>query len=339
MRRALITGIAGQDGSYLAELLLDKGYAVHGLVRPGGATALERIQHLIEPTRPATPRVHLHSADLHDGNQLFELLRAAMPDEIYHLAAQSQVSLSFEQPLATAEVTGLATLRMLEAMRRYREATGRQPRFVQASSSEQFGQVRETPQRETTPFHPRSPYGVAKVFAHFTTINCRESWGLHASCAILFNHESPRRPANFVTRKITRAAARISLGLDRQLALGNLEAVRDWGFAGDYVDALWRMLQQEQPGDFVIATGVCHSVRDFCREAFAAVGLDYEPYVVVDPRFFRPAEVDRVVGDASKARAHLGWRPRLSFRDLVRMMVAADRAAAEQELAGQRAAA
>jgi GDPmannose 4,6-dehydratase len=339
MRRALITGITGQDGSYLAELLLGKGYVVHGLVRPVGATSLERIRHLLEPPNRALPRIQVHAANLHDGEQLLALMLETQPDEIYHLAAQSQVSLSFAQPLATAEVTGLATLRMLEAMRRYRETTGRQPRFVQASSSEQFGQVRETPQRETTPFYPRSPYGVAKVFAHFTTVNYRESWGLHASCAILFNHESPRRPASFVTRKITRAAARISLGLENQLALGNLEAVRDWGFAGDYVEALWRMLQQEQPGDFVIATGVCHSVRDFCQEAFAAVGLDYEPYVVVDPRFFRPAEVERVVGDASKARAILGWQPRVSFRELVRMMVAADRAAAEQELAGQRAAA
>lgn len=322
MRRALITGIAGQDGSYLAEFLLERGYTVHGLVRPAGPLRLERIRHLIEPQ--PRPRITLHRVDLHSTADLTGLLEALQPDEVYHLAAQSQVSLSFQEPLATAETTGLGTLRLLEALRLYRAASGWCPRFVQASSSEQFGQVRETPQRETTPFHPRSPYGVAKVFAHFATVNYRESYGLHASCAILFNHESPRRPATFVTRKITQAAARISLGFDRQVALGNLDAVRDWGFAGDYVRALWLMLQQDEPDDYVIATGECHAVRDFCAAAFDAVGLDYQRHVVVDPKFFRPAEVDRVVGDASKARARLHWTPHVSFAELVRMMVAAD---------------
>lgn len=342
MRRALITGITGQDGSYLAELLLSRGYSVHGLVRPRGA-CLDRIWHLLpkEPTvGMKSPRsITLHHGNLGEPKELLDLLRAVKPDEIYHLAAQTQVGVSFRQPIDTAQITGLGTLHLLEAIRRYREETGHDTRFLQASSSEQFGKVAETPQRETTPFYPRSPYGVAKVFAHFTTINYRESWNLHASCAILFNHESPRRPPLFVTRKITQAAARISVGLQDHLPLGNLDVWRDWGFAGDYVDAMWRILQQDSPDDFVIATGQCHSVRDFCREAFAAVGLDHERYIKIDPQLFRPAEVDRVVGDASKARKLIGWQPTVQFPELVRMMVQADLDLARQELRQLRAAA
>ncbi|MCS6897699.1 MAG: GDP-mannose 4,6-dehydratase [Nitrospira sp.] len=342
MRRALITGITGQDGSYLAELLLARGYRVHGLVRPRGA-CLDRIRHLLAKDQTSAERfcqsVTLHTGNLGNPTELLQVLRTVEPDEVYHLAAQTQVGVSFRQPIDTAQITGLGTLHLLEAIRRYRDETGHETRFLQASSSEQFGIVTETPQRETTPFHPRSPYGVAKVFAHFTTINYRESWNLHASCAILFNHESPRRPAIFVTRKITQAAARIRLGVQDHLPLGNLDVWRDWGFAGDYVDAMWRILQQDSPDDFVIATGQCHSVRDFCREAFAAVGLDHERFIKVDPQLFRPAEVDRVVGDASKARKLLGWQPKVQFPELVRMMVQADLELTRQELQQSRAAA
>jgi GDPmannose 4,6-dehydratase len=342
MRRALITGITGQDGSYLAELLLARGYSVHGLVRPRGA-CLDRIRHLlatdsssaVKPTRS----VSLHPGNLENPTELLQVLRVVKPDEVYHLAAQTQVGVSFRQPIDTAQITGLGTMHLLEAVRRYREETGHETRFLQASSSEQFGKVTETPQRETTPFYPRSPYGVAKVFAHFTTINYRESWNLHASCAILFNHESPRRPPLFVSRKITQAAARIRLGVQDHLSLGNLDVWRDWGFAGDYVEAMWRILQQDSPDDFVIATGQCHSVRDFCREAFAAVGLDHERFIKIDPKLFRPAEVERVVGDASKARKLLGWQPKVQFSELVQMMVRADLELTRQELQQSRAAA
>jgi GDPmannose 4,6-dehydratase len=310
---ALITGITGQDGSYLAELLLSKGYRVIGVVRRSSTTPYERIAHLVD-------RVELTSADLLDQHSLVEALAACAPDEIYNLAAQSFVQTSWTQPVLTGEFTALGVTRMLEAMRR----VSPKARFYQASSSEQFGKVFETPQRETTPFYPRSPYGVAKVYGHWITVNYRESYGLYAVSGILFNHESPRRGSEFVTRKVTDAAARISLGLQRELRLGNLDARRDWGFAGDYVDAMWRMLQESSPDDYVVGTGETHSVRELCEVAFARVGLDWTKYVVKDERFVRPAEVDLLVADAGKARQRLGWTPTIGFRQLVEMMVDAD---------------
>ena len=313
MPTALITGITGQDGSYLAELLLTKGYRVIGIVRRSSTTPYERIAHLVD-------RVELISADLLDQHSLVEAIAACAPDEIYNLAAQSFVQTSWTQPVLTGEFTALGVTRMLEAVRR----VAPKARFYQASSSEQFGKVLETPQRETTPFYPRSPYGVAKVYGHWITVNYRESYGLYAVSGILFNHESPRRGLEFVTRKVTDAVARISLGLQRELRLGTLEARRDWGFAGDYVDAMWRMLQQPSPGDYVIGTGATHSVRELCEVAFARVGLEWRQYVVQDERFMRPAEVDVLVADAGKARSQLGWEPRVDFRQLVEMMVDAD---------------
>jgi len=313
MPTALITGITGQDGSYLAELLLTKGYRVIGIVRRSSTTPYERIAHLVD-------RVELISADLLDQHSLVEAIAACAPDEIYNLAAQSFVQTSWTQPVLTGEFTALGVTRMLEAMRR----VAPKARFYQASSSEQFGKVLETPQRETTPFYPRSPYGVAKVYGHWITVNYRESYGLYAVSGILFNHESPRRGLEFVTRKVTDAVARISLGMQRELRLGTLEARRDWGFAGDYVDAMWRMLQQPTPGDYVIGTGATHSVRELCEVAFARVGLEWRQYVVQDERFMRPAEVDVLVADAGKARSQLGWEPRVDFRQLVEMMVDAD---------------
>ena len=313
MPTALITGVTGQDGSYLAELRLAKGYRVVGVVRRSSTTPYERIEHLVD-------RVELVSADLLDQHSLVEAMAACSPDEIYNLAAQSFVQTSWTQPVLTGEFTALGVTRMLEAMRR----VAPKARFYQASSSEQFGKVHETPQRETTPFYPRSPYGVAKVYAHWITVNYRESYGLYAVSGILFNHESPRRGLEFVTRKVTDAAARISLGFQREVRLGNLEARRDWGFAGDYVDAMWRMLQQPTPDDYVIGTGETHSVRELCEVAFARVNLDWKKYVVQDERFMRPAEVDVLVADPGKARAQLGWTPRVHFRELVEMMVDAD---------------
>ena len=313
MPTALITGVTGQDGSYLAELLLAKGYRVIGIVRRSSTTPYERIAHLVD-------RVELISADLLDQHSLVEAIAACAPDEIYNLAAQSFVQTSWKQPVLTGEFTALGVTRMLEAMRR----VAPKARFYQASSSEQFGKVLETPQRETTPFYPRSPYGVAKVYGHWITVNYRESYDLYAVSGILFNHESPRRGLEFVTRKVTDAAARISLGLQRELRLGNLEARRDWGFAGDYVDAMWRMLQQPTPDDYVIGTGETHSVRELCEVAFTRVGLDWRKFVVQDERFMRPAEVDVLVADASKARTRLGWEPTVDFRRLVEMMVDAD---------------
>jgi GDPmannose 4,6-dehydratase len=313
MPTALITGITGQDGSYLAELLLSKGYRVVGVVRRSSTTPYERIAHLVD-------RVELISADLLDQHSLVEAIAACAPDEVYNLAAQSFVQTSWTQPVLTGEFTALGVTRMLEAMRRVAPRS----RFYQASSSEQFGKVVETPQRETTPFYPRSPYGVAKVYGHWITVNYRESYGLYAVSGILFNHESPRRGLEFVTRKVTDAAARISLGFQRELRLGNLEARRDWGFAGDYVDAMWRMLQQPSPDDYVIGTGETHSVRELCEVAFARVGLDWRKYVLQDERFMRPAEVDLLVADAGKARTGLGWAPTVDFRQLVEMMVDAD---------------
>lgn len=326
MKTALITGITGQDGSYLAELLLAKGYDVHGVVRRSSNFGTSRIDHLYD-------RLHLHYGDVCDGTAMSRLVRSVAPDEVYHLAAQSHVRVSFDQPVYTTDAVGVGTLRMLEAVRDGQESCKKTIRFYQASSSEMYGKVAETPQRESTPFHPRSPYGCAKVYAHWITVNYRESYGLHASCGILFNHESPRRGETFVTRKITRAATRIKMGLQEKLHLGNLDALRDWGFAGDYVEAMWRMLQQDEPGDYVVATGKTWSVRDFCEAAFAAVGLEYRDHVVVDPRYYRPAEVDLLLGDPALAKSRLGWEPRVSFDGLVGMMVDADARLARREAA------
>jgi GDPmannose 4,6-dehydratase len=325
---ALITGVTGQDGSYLAELLIAKGYEVHGLRRRSSTFGTERIEHLIFGDQP---KLHLHYGDLADGNGLMRLLREIRPHEVYNLAAQSHVRVSFDQPTYTADVTAVGTLRLLEAIRDVQDDTGDKIRFYQASSSEMFGKVVETPQKETTPFYPRSPYGVAKVYSHWITINYRESYGMHASCGILFNHESPRRGETFVTRKITRAATRIKLGLQEKLYLGNLDAKRDWGFAGDYVEAMWLMLQQEQPDDYVVATNELYSVRDFCEKTFGQLGLNYEDHVEIDPRYYRPAEVDLLLGDSTKARTQLGWKPGTSFDELVTMMVEEDLTLAERE--------
>lgn len=312
-KRALITGITGQDGSYLAELLLDKGYEVFGLVRRASTGSFERINHLLH-------KVTLISGDLADQGSLIDAVTQAQPDEFYNLAAQSFVADSWKQAEYTGDVDALGVTRVLEALRRIKPDT----RFYQASSSEMFGKVKETPQTESTPFHPRSPYGVAKVYGYFITLNYRESFGMHASNGILFNHESPRRGLEFVTRKITDGVARIRLGMESELRLGNLDASRDWGFAGDYVEMMWRMLQQDEPGDYIAASGETHSVREFCEIAFARVGLDWEQYVVTDPAFMRPAEVDLLHGDSSRAREVLGWEPKVGFRDLVEMMVDAD---------------
>ena len=312
-KTALITGITGQDGSYLAELLLSKGYRVVGVVRRSSTTPYERIAHLVD-------KVELVSADLLDQTSLTDVVQATKPNEIYNLAAQSFVQTSWQQPVLTGEFTALGVTRMLEAMRK----AAPDARFYQASSSEQFGKVVETPQRESTPFYPRSPYGVAKVYGHWITVNYRESFNLFAVSGILFNHESPRRGLEFVTRKISDGVARIKLGLQKELPLGNIDARRDWGFAGDYVDAMWRMLQQDSPDDFVIGTGETYAVKDFLQAAFGVVGLDYREFVVQDERFFRPAEVDLLVADPSKAKTELGWTPSVSLNKLVEMMVEAD---------------
>lgn len=312
-KRALITGITGQDGSYLADLLLDKGYEVFGMTRRSSSENLGRIDHLVG-------KVMLLQGDLLDSTSMVRALQDSQPDEVYNLAAMSFVPTSWNQPVLTGEFTGLGVTRMLDAIR----SVDKTIRFYQASSSEMYGRVRETPQTETTPFYPRSPYGVAKVYGHYITVNYRESYDLFACCGILFNHESPRRGLEFVTRKISHGVARIAHGLDTSLALGNLDAERDWGHARDYVEAMWLMLQQDEPDDYVIGTGVPHSVRDFCEKAFAVAGLDYNDHVTVDPRFFRPAEVDHLLGDASKAREKLGWAPATSFEDLVRDMVESD---------------
>jgi GDPmannose 4,6-dehydratase len=312
-RTALITGITGQDGSYLAELLLAKGYRVVGVVRRSSTTPYERISHLVD-------KVELISADLLDQHSLVDAMQECQPDEIYNLAAQSFVQTSWTQPVLTGEFTALGVTRMLEAMRK----AAPEARFYQASSSEMFGQVVETPQRESTPYYPRSPYGVAKVYGHWITVNYRESYGLYAVSGILFNHESPRRGLEFVTRKVTDGVARIKLGLQKELHLGNLDARRDWGFAGDYVDAMWRMLQEDTPDDYVVGTGATWSVRQLCEIAFACAGLTWEDHVVVDPKFMRPAEVDLLVADPSKAKRVLGWEPKVGFKDLVSMMYDAD---------------
>ena len=314
MKKALITGITGQDGSYLAEWLLSQGYEVHGIVRRASTESFERIAHL-------EGRIQLHQADLLDQLSLIEVLKEVRPDEVYNLAAMSFVPTSWKQPVLTGEFTAIGVTRMLEAVRLL---DPRGIRFYQASSSEMFGKVQEVPQRETTPFYPRSPYGVAKVYGHFITVNYRESYGMFGCSGILFNHESPRRGREFVTRKVTDAVARIKLGLAKELRLGNLDAKRDWGFAGDYVRAMWLMLQQDKPDDYVIATGETHSVRELVETAFACVDLDWRRYVVQDPALIRPAEVDLLVGDASKAQRMLGWKPEVSFAQLVHRMVEAD---------------
>jgi GDPmannose 4,6-dehydratase len=313
MKKAFITGITGQDGSYLAEFLLGKGYGVYGMVRRASFQRFDRIEHILD-------RVEIIEGDLTDQSSLDDAIKTIAPDEIYNLASQSFVPTSWNQPVLTADVTGTGVTRMLEAIRKHKPDS----RFYQASTSEMFGKVHETPQSETTPFYPRSPYGVAKVYAHWITINYRESYNIFACSGICFNHESPRRGLEFISRKVTDGVARIKLGLADQLKLGNLEARRDWGFAKDFVEAMWLMLQQDQPEDYVIATGVSHSVRDLVDTAFEYVGLPTEPYVVIDPKLFRPAEVDILVGNASKARANLGWTPTSSFKEMIHTMVEAD---------------
>jgi GDPmannose 4,6-dehydratase len=313
MKKALITGITGQDGSYLAEFLLGKGYGVYGMVRRASFQRFDRIQHILD-------RVEIIEGDLTDQSSLDDALKTIAPDEVYNLASQSFVPTSWNQPVLTADVTGTGVTRMLEAIRKHKPDS----KFYQASTSEMFGKVRETPQNEMTPFYPRSPYGVAKVYAHWITINYRESYDIFACSGICFNHESPRRGLEFISRKVTDGVARIKRGLADQLKLGNLEARRDWGFARDFVEAMWLMLQQDQPEDYVIATGVSHSVRDLVQAAFGYVGLSVEPHVIVDPKLFRPAEVDTLVGDPSKAKVRLGWTPKLSFDEMICMMVEAD---------------
>ncbi len=323
-KRALITGITGQDGSYLTEFLLNKGYEVHGIIRRSSSFNTGRIDHLFRDPHDREARVFLHYGDLTDGASLRQVLERVQPEEIYHLGAQSHVKVSFDQPEYTVDTTALGTLRLLEALRQARESTGCQVRFYQASSSEMFGMAQEIPQSETTPFHPRSPYAAAKVYAYWQVVNYREAYDLFAVNGILFNHESPRRGETFVTRKITRAATRIKLGLQEKLYLGNLEARRDWGFAGDYVEAMWLMLQQDRPDDYVIATGEAYSVREFVNRVFESLSLDPREHVEIDPRYFRPAEADFLVGDASKARRELGWQPKVSLDQLIDMMVEND---------------
>jgi GDPmannose 4,6-dehydratase len=331
MKRALITGITGQDGSYLAELLLQKGYEVHGIVRRASTFNTGRIDHLYQDPHMRGVKLFLHYGDLSDSVNLVKMLYDLKPDEIYHLGAQSHVRVSFDIPEYTADITGVGTIRVLEAVRE----AGSNPRFYQASSSEMYGKAAEIPQRETTPFHPRSPYGVSKVFAYWATVNYRESYNLFACNGILFNHESPRRGETFVTRKITRAVAHIKLGLQKKLYLGNLDAKRDWGYAPEYCEAMWLMLQQDRPDDYVIATGETHSVKEFCVEAFGRVGLDWNEYIEIDKRYYRPAEVDLLIGDASKAKNVLGWIPKTRFKDLVTLMVDADLKMLQDQLAGK----
>jgi len=329
-KRAFVTGITGQDGSFLTELLLNKGYEVHGLKRRSSSFNTERIDGLDVHPRDPRARLFLHYSDLADAVSLVNLLRAIEPAEVYNLGAQSHVKVSFDVPLYTADVTGLATVRLLEAIK----ASGIRARYYQASSSEMFGSS-PPPQDESTPFNPRSPYGCAKAFGHWSVVNYREAYGLHASNGILFNHESPRRGETFVTRKITRAVARIEAGLQEKLYLGNLDAVRDWGYAPEYVEAMWLMLQQDEPDDYVVATGEAHSVRDFVEVAFKHAGLDWQDYVEIDPTYFRPTEVDALLGDATKAHDRLGWKPRVKFAELAAIMVEADRQLLADERAGR----
>ncbi len=326
-KRALITGITGQDGSYLAELLLDQGYEVHGIIRRSSSFNTQRLDHIYRDAHDPKSRLFLVHGDLSDSSALNTILRNVAPDEIYNLGAQSHVRVSFDTPEYTTDVTALGTIRILEAIRE----VGIKPKFYQASSSEMFGRVVETPQSETTPFHPRSPYACAKVFAYFATVNYREAYDLFACNGILFNHESERRGETFVTRKITRAATRIKLGLQDKLFLGNLDAKRDWGYAKDYVEAMWLMMQAEASSDYVIATGETHSVREFVEEAFGYLDMDWEEYVEIDSWYYRPSEVDMLLGDASKARKELGWEPKVGFKQLVRLMIDHDMSLAKEE--------
>jgi len=330
-KRALVTGITGQDGSYLAELLLEKGYEVHGIIRRASTFNTDRIDHLYQDPHVSGTRLFLHYGDLCDAASLSSILHKVKPTEVYNLGAQSHVRVSFDMPIYTVDSVAMGTMKLLECVREFQETTGYQIRYYQASSSEMYGLVQEVPQRETTPFYPRSPYACAKVYAHWQTVNYRESYGMHASCGILFNHESPRRGETFVTRKITRAVGRIKLGMQRKLYLGNLDAQRDWGYAGDYVEAMWRMLQQDEPDDYVVATGKMISVREFCELCFGAVDLDYRDFVEIDRRYFRPAEVEQLLGDPAKAKQKLGWVPATTVEELARMMVEADLELARRE--------
>src|SRR5437870_8961271 len=332
MKKALITGITGQDGSYLAELLLDKGYEVHGIIRRASTFNTERIEHLYQDPHVNNVRLFLHYGDIADSTSLIKLLYRIQPDEIYHLAAQTHVRVSFDIPEYTGDVTGLGTIRILEAIRE----TGLKTKFYQASSSEMYGKVQEVPQCETTPFYPRSPYGVAKVYSYWITVNYREAYDLFACNGILFNHESPRRGETFVTRKITKAAARIKLGLQQDLFLGNLDAKRDWGFAGDYIEAMWMMLQAKTPDDYVIATGETHTVKEMLELAFDRLQLNWKKHVKIDQKYYRPTEVDLLIGDASKAKKELGWQSKVRFQELIAMMVDAHLAAEREKLVGNR---
>lgn len=331
MKKALITGISGQDGSYLLDLLLSKGYEVHGIIRRSSSFNTSRLDHHMSNSEVYNKTFFLHYGDLSDYNSVYNIITKCNPDEVYNLGAQSHVKVSFDMPIYTGTVDGIGTLNVLEAIKEYQDLKGKQVRYYQASSSEMFGKVQEVPQKETTPLYPRSPYGCAKVYGHHLTINYRESYNMHASCGILFNHESPRRGETFVTRKITRAIGRIYHGLQSELRLGNLEALRDWGYAGDYVEAMWLMLQQDIPDDYVIATGKMISVKEFCHYAFDLAGLDYNKYVIVDPKYFRPAEVDQLLGDSTKARQKLGWMPKVDVFNLAKMMVDCDMELAKRE--------
>lgn len=330
-KRALITGITGQDGSYLAEFLLEKGYEVHGIIRRASSFNTERIDHIYQDPHNPNPKLKLHYGDLCDANNLSKIIEHVKPHEVYNLGAQSHVRVSFDMPIYTADTVAMGAYKLLEAIRDFRDKSGQEVRYYQASSSEMYGKVMETPQTETTPFYPRSPYAVAKVAAHWITVNYRESYDLHASCGILFNHESPRRGETFVTRKITRAVGRIKMGLQHKVFLGNLDSKRDWGYAGDYVKMMWMMLQQDKPDDYVVATGRTISVREFAEMAFNAAGLDFEDHVEFDPRYLRPAEVELLLGDPSKAKAKLGWEPETTVEELAAMMVENDLELAARE--------
>jgi len=330
-KRALITGITGQDGSYLAEFLLEKGYEVHGIIRRASSFNTDRIDHVYQDPHNPDPKLKLHYGDLCDANNLSKIVEHVKPHEVYNLGAQSHVRVSFDMPIYTADTVAMGAYKLLEAIRDYQEKSGERVRYYQASSSEMYGKVVETPQKETTPFYPRSPYAVAKIAAHWITVNYRESYDMHASCGILFNHESPRRGETFVTRKITRAVGRIKMGLQNKVFLGNLDSKRDWGYAGDYVKMMWMMLQKDEPDDYVVATGRTISVREFADLAFAAAGLSFEDHVEFDPRYLRPAEVELLLGDPSKAKDKLGWEPETSVEELARMMVEHDLELASRE--------
>lgn len=328
---ALITGISGQDGSYLTDLLLSKGYEVHGIIRRSSSFNTARLEHHIQNPDVHNKTLFLHYGDLTDYTTIEKLINKHHPDELYNLGAQSHVRVSFDSPVYTGETVGIGTLNVLEAIRSYEQTTGKKIRYYQASSSEMFGKVQEVPQKETTPFYPRSPYGCAKVYGHYLTVNYRESYNIHASCGILFNHESPRRGETFVTRKITKAVGRIYQGLQKKLYLGNLDAMRDWGFAGDYVEAMWMMLQQDNPDDYVIATGKMISVEEFCKKSFARYDMNYKDHVEIDERYYRPAEVDQLLGDSTKAKKQMGWEPKVNIDQLIDMMVDHDFELARKE--------